>query len=289
MSGIFVPVVNKYDESLTEDLTGACSLSIQFSFESICFSIFYSPLNKYLAIESVDFGKFLSPESSIGTFSTYIRNHPWLRLPYSEIRIFYEAVKTTLVPSPLFLEDHKENFAQFNFASDINHQVLSDKIRNLDAYIVYEVHKAFSDLWADFFPAHTLNCHAGRLIDLVMLMNKNSPFQKRVFINVRKSYVDIAVHEGNKLLFFNSFAFRTREDFIYYVIFVMEQLAIHPEETEWMLSGFIDRDTPMFDILYKYVKNIRFLSGSDAFKYSYHFDEIPEHYFFNLINSRLCE
>jgi hypothetical protein len=285
----FVPALSQYDESLTEDLAIDCRLSIQFSSESICFSIYHSPLNKYLAIESADLGKFMSPESSTSTLTAYIRNHRWLELPYSDIRIYYEAVKSTLVPSPLFLNEVKENFARFNFTTPGNHKVLYDKIQNLDAKIVYELPESFVHLWTDIFPHHTFSCHAGCFIDLVLLINKNSPFQKKVFVNVRKSFVDLAVPEGNKLLFFNSFEFRTKEDFIYYMIFVFEQLAINPEETELLLSGFIDRNSPLFDILYKYVKNIRFLSGSDAFKYSYRFAEIPEHYFFTLINSKLCE
>jgi hypothetical protein len=289
MSESFVPVLTKYDESLTEDIAGDCCLYIQLSSESLCFTILHPLRNKYLSIESVDFGKFLSAESFATVLTTYIQNHPWLTLPFKEIVIYYEATETTLVPSPLFAKEENGNFAHFNFDPAPNQQVLSDKIQNLDTYIVYAVPKVFLNLFKEVLSTHALVCHAGRFIDLVLITNKKTPIQKKIFLNVRRSFVDIAIPEGNKLLFFNSFEFRTREDFLYYLIFVMEQLAIHPEETELLLSGFIEKNSPMFDIFFKYVKNIRFVSKSDAFKYSYLLDEIPDHYFYNLLNGRLCE
>jgi hypothetical protein len=289
MSENFVPVLKKYDETLTEDLARDCSLSVQCSTESLCFAIFHPLLNKYLAVESVDFGKFRTFKTFREVLTTFNNDHRWLGLPYSSVVIFYESLNTTLVPSPLYLNDEKKNFADFNFKSGSGLQVFSEKIRNLDSYIIYSVHEAILDFWAGVYPNHTSFSHAGRFIDLVLLFNKNTPLQKKVFINLRKSCVDIAVPEGNKLLFFNSFEFRTREDFIYYVIFVMEQLAINPAEAELMLTGFIEKNSPMFDILNKYVKTTLFLSRSHSFKYSYHLNEIPDHYFFTVLNSRLCE
>lgn len=289
MSEYFVPVLTKYDESLTEDITGDCCLYFQLSSESLCFTILHTLRNKYLSIESVDFGKFLSAESFATALTTYIQNHQWLTLPFKEIVIYYEATESTLIPTPLFTNEETGNFAHFNFDPAPTQQVLNDKIQNLDAHIVYAVPKVLLNLFTEVFSTYTLVCHAGRFIDLALLANKITPIQKKIFLNVRRSFVDITIPEGSKLLFYNSFEFRTREDFLYYLIFVMEQLAIHPEETELMLSGFIEKNTPMFDIFFKYVKNIRFVSKSDAFKYSYLLDEIPEHYFFNLLNGRLCE
>jgi hypothetical protein len=289
MSEYFVPVLNKYDESLLEGITGDCCLYIQLSLENLCFTIYHPLRDKYLSMESVDFGKSLSAESFTKVLTTYIQNHKWLTLPFKEVVIYYEATESTLVPSPLFVNEEAGNFAHFNFDPASDQQVFSEKIQNLDANIVYAVPRVLKTLFSEHFSSHALVCHAGRFIDLALLINKKTPGQKKIFLNVRRSFVDIAIPEGNKLLFFNSFEFRTKEDFLYYLIFTMEQLSIHPEETELLLSGFIEKNSPMFDIFFKYVMNIRFISRSDAFKYSYLLDEIPEHFFFNLLNGRLCE
>ena len=121
------------------------------------------------------------------------------------------------------------------------------------------------------------------------MLHKNLQFQKRIFVNVRNSYLDIIITEERKLLYYNSFNYRSKEDFIYYVIFVLEQLKLNPEEIDLILSGYIDKNSKIFDIIFNYVRNIRFQGLTDSFKYSYIFNDIPSHYYFNLLNVGLCE
>jgi hypothetical protein len=139
------------------------------------------------------------------------------------------------------------------------------------------------------FPRARFICHSSALIEGLMIQYKNLPEEKRAFVNTRNSFIDIVIIEGKNLLYYNSFKYASKEDFIYYIIFVLEQLNLNPEETELILSGFIEKSSSLFEMVYKYVRNIRFRELSGNFSYSYVFDEIPSHYFTNLINSGLCE
>ena len=54
--------------------------------------------------------------------------------------------------------------------------------------------------------------------------------EKTVYINVYKGNFDVVVLNNKQLEFSNSFYFETQEDFIYYILFVAEQLALNTEE-----------------------------------------------------------
>ena len=159
----------------------------------------------------------------------------------------------------------------------------------MDAYLVYSAPELLMGKFLELQPDYKISGHTSNYIELLLTHHKNHPSQKLMFVNVRTGFFDIFITEGKRLLFQNAFHFTAREDVIYYIIFVMEQLAINPEETEIFLSGIIDRDSKLYEIMHKYVRHINFIQLSDQFNYSYHFNDIPQHYFFNLINSRLCE
>jgi hypothetical protein len=289
MSEKFVQILKKYDESLDKAHIQEYSLSTQLSPGGFSFAIFHSGLNKYLSLESVEWDYTTHPSELVKLLEAYFNGHEWLNFNYPVVLLYYEPLHTTLVPSPLFDQSQKEQIARFNFNVPDNHLIMSDKLKTLDAYLLYSVPELIMRKLLDLLPEYKITSHTGNFIELLLTRNKNLPAEKLMFVNIRSGMFDIVITEGKRLLFHNAFSYNSREDVIYYMIFVMEQLAINPEETEVFLSGIIDRDSKLFEIMYKYVRHISFLKLSDQFNYSYHYSDIPEHYFYNLINSRLCE
>ena len=57
---------------------------------------------------------------------------------------------------------------------------------------------------------------------------------------------------------------KTKEDFIYYILFTLEQLELNPEETMVTLLGDIDTTSDNYKFLYAYVRNINFLNSKNA-------------------------
>ena len=101
--------------------------------------------------------------------------------------------------------------------------------------------------------------------------------------------VDIVIIEGNQLLFYNAFPYHSKQDFIYFIIFVIEQLNLNPEDIELKFSGKIDKKSTLYDIAWKYIRNIGFQELPASYRYSYVFNDIPAHYYFVLLNSGICE
>jgi hypothetical protein len=119
-------------------------------------------------------------------------------------------------------------------------------------------------------------------------MNVKNMTGRKVFLNLRDGQFDLLVFNGNQLVYCNGFHFRTPEDVAYYVIFVYEQLNLNPEETGLCLLGNVEKLSPVYDLLFRYIRLIEFMGRNEGFKYSYLFDEIPGHSYFSLLTPALC-
>ena len=89
----------------------------------------------------------------------------------------------------------------------------------------------------------------------------------KMHLNVQEEQLDVIILEEGKLLLCNSFLFKTSEDFIYYILFCLEQLKLNPDSIPLILSGSIDKEDSNYELLYTYVRNISFVedtSGSTA-------------------------
>jgi hypothetical protein len=66
------------------------------------------------------------------------------------------------------------------------------------------------------------------------------------------------VLKGAKLLFNNTFRFKTKEDFLYFMLFAMEQLQLDAETVQVIFMGMITEDSKIAELVTRYVRNIRF-------------------------------
>ncbi len=289
MSAQLTRVFNAYDESLNEADTKNYHASIQFSLDGFSFALFDTPKSKFLSFESVEFDSTQHPSSAGKLLEEYVGGHPWLGAALGGVTILFETERSTLVPSPLYDPGDQDLLARFNFEVSDEMVVRRDHLSNADAYLIYSVPGELEPLFGKLFPGHSLFCHASAFIEELLILNKNIAGGKRMFANVRKGWLDISITEENQLLFYNSFPYHSRQDFIYYIIFVIEQLNLNPEEVPLKLSGAIDRKSTLFDEAWTYIRNIGFQDLSGSFKYSYLFNDVPRHAHFTLLNSGLCE
>ena len=59
--------------------------------------------------------------------------------------------------------------------------------------------------------------------------------------------------KNKELVFFNSFEYQTKEDFIYYVLFVFEQLQLDPQKQLVKLFGNISTNSELYQIAYQFI------------------------------------
>ena len=68
--------------------------------------------------------------------------------------------------------------------------------------------------------------------------------------------MDLAVIAQKKLLYYNSFDFSTKEDFLYYLLFTLEQLNLDPGSVKLRLFGNVEEGDEIYSICYEYVQHL---------------------------------
>jgi hypothetical protein len=107
----------------------------------------------------------------------------------------------------------------------------------------------------DTFGSFNYNHFSSLLIKhLITFSPKTETVQ--VFAHIAKSHFEIVVTKNQQLLLYNSFIYQTKEDFIYYLLFVAEQLKLNTETFKLRLLGNISTQDNLFTIAYKYVKDV---------------------------------
>lgn len=270
-------IISKTDESFDPFDTANYSLFVQLSETHVSWCILDNEKNKYVVIES---------------FASYLQeiaeNIPWIKQPFGYVGLMIENNRSTLIPVPLFDPEEKKSYLDFIHEEDDATETLYDKLHQLEIVNVYGASAKLIEAGLQIFPGAKTFHHSSALIQSIWMNYKNRINRKKVFIHVRENDFDLLIFDGKQLNYYNAFHFQAPTDLIYYVIFVMEQLTLNPEETEVVLMGKVEKESELYELLYKYIRNIEFVKRNTAFKYSYVFNEIPAHYFYPLLNLRLC-
>lgn len=271
------------------DLKKDYVLSIQLGLDGFSFSILDQEKNKHLALEYYSFQEVENYVLYCEQLHELLNSIDVIKRRFNKVIVLFEGDKAALVPGPLFDESKADLHLKFNHKLDSDDEIIVDKLKTLQAYNVFAIPKQLRELIKDKFINYSINHSSSGLIESLLIKYKNQDIGKRVFVQLRSTSFDIVVLENSKLLFFNSFQFRTKEDFAYFVIFVLEQLKLNPESIPIYLLGEIDKSSKYYEILYKYIRNIHLLERNDFFSYSYVLDDIPSNHFYNLLNASLCE
>lgn len=229
-------------------------LAIQVSLNGLSFATFDTLLNKPLQLQKIDLGKVNVGTKIEDLFEEAFQNHNELKAGYDEIVIIHSNNLSTFVPTALFDEEYLGSYLQFNtkvFETDFfAFDELSNYAMN-NVYIPYvNLNNYFVDQFGTFDYKHANTILVNKLLDV----SKNNE-ELQLFVHVSDAHFEIVVIQNQKLQLYNTFEYKTPEDFIYYILFTSEQLALNPENFKLKLLGKITEDDALYTIAYKYIRN----------------------------------
>ena len=105
-----------------------------------------------------------------------------------------------------------------------------------------------------------------------------------MFAHIGEKQFEIMVIAHDKLVFYNSFSYQSKEDFIYYVLFTAEQLELNPETFELVMAGKIDAESDFYKMAYTYVRKVSLLENRSQFKFPSNIKEETKRKYFTLLN-----
>jgi hypothetical protein len=264
------------------------SLSIELLPDGFSFCILDHQHFRYLALESYRAAEPLTPAQWGGALDQLVKENPLLTAPYERISISWCSPQLILMPFELFLHSEKEAYYKFGNNLPEQHQVMSDRLNNLQAYGLYPFPKEVKKSLDFLFPSHRLRHSGTVLIESLLASLHLGEWHAGIVLHIRKQHFDVLLFEDNKLRFFNSFRYQEFGDLMYYLFFVLEQFELDANTMDAILLGEISLDSERYQTLSQYFNHATFLGRSDVYRYNPDFDALPHHYFYNLFNLNSC-
>ncbi|MEH6512280.1 MAG: DUF3822 family protein [Maribacter arcticus] len=236
-------------------------LSIQVSLNGLSFCVADTVVQKLLLSDSVDFVEEKNPMLVLDELKKLFQVHQLNNMEFDEVVVVHQNTLFGLVPKSLFNADHLFEYLKFN-TKVLGTDVLSyDIVENHELVNVYVPYMNINNYIYELFGEFTY-MHNGTVL-LQSLMNNQTQNQETIcYVHVSKSQLDITVLDQRKLLLYNSFLYSTKEDFAYYLLFVLEQLELDPKTASVKLFGSIEEDDPIFQLCFSYIQNISIFAPS---------------------------
>lgn len=237
-------------------------LSIQAGLSGLSFFVLdrFSEIIVDVIVEN--FSKQQTPDQLLKAVKTAFNRNDSLQQSFSKVQIIHDNEMQTLVPSALFEEAHLSDYIKYNtkiFKTDF---ITYDVIQNKDAMLVYIPFVNINNYIFERFGSFEYKHSATVLIDKILQLEKNNN-QKKLYINIQQTHFELIALDGNSFQLFNRFEYKTREDFIYYILFTAEQLDFNPENFKCILMGAVEDNDELFSIAYKYIRHVSLLPISN--------------------------
>ena len=193
-----------------------------------------------------------------------------------------------LVPLALFDEKQLPTYLNFNTQSLQDEKLIYrfDVLESQQAAIVYAVPTSLNRM----IEAHVSNFNwshfAFPLLESIFLTVKQ---EAELYLHIQYNRFDVVYVENKQLKFFNSFNYQSVEDLIYFLLYVMEQLNLDRESIPVQLIGEFDEKSAIYEILFKYIRNVSIGERPQAVNYSQVISSLPQQQYYTLFNQYLCE
>ncbi len=239
-------------------------LSIQFSLDGFSFCVYDLDLQEFVAFYKYEFSKVKTPEQLLDAIKQLFVSENNLRITYDKVKVIHHNNLISFVPKVMFDEANLSEYVSFNNKIYNNDFFAFDTIINQEMNAVYIPYVNINNFFIDQYGSF-LYKHASSILVEKLLNQFSKSHETTFFVNVNKTDFQIIISKNKKLLFFNSFQYVTKEDFIYYILFTMEQLKLNTEEIDLKLLGKISKEDALYQITYKYVRNVEILSNDFSF------------------------
>ncbi len=229
-------------------------LSVQVSLNGLSFCIVDTIKNTVVSFDHLVFEKERTPYGLEKGLVALFKKHNLSHQTFCEIVVIHRNRFFSLVPKPLFNEDELANYLKFNTKILANDHLAYDELDNSDIVNVYVPFANVNNYIFELFGAFTF-MHSGSVM-INSLHGQRHDKNQMCYVYVADSQLEITIISQKKLIFYNSFTFSSKEDFIYYVLFTFEQLQLDNESIKLKLFGAIKEDDIYYKTCHKYIKNV---------------------------------
>ena len=180
-----------------------------------------------------------------------------LNATYNEILVLHDNGLNTLVPDAIFDETVLGNYLQYTTKVYPTDYFDYDDINSQNCKNVYVPYINYNNFLLDKWGTFTFKHISTVLIEYISHKSEALPFE--FWIHLNASEFQVVLLKNKKIIFYNNFQHQTKEDFMYYILFVFEQLKLDTNQVPITLFGEIGVQEDYYEIAYKYIRYVNVL------------------------------
>ncbi|NNE76003.1 MAG: DUF3822 family protein [Pricia sp.] len=230
-------------------------LSIQVSLNGLSFCVFDTVSNTVLISENETFAKEHTPYEILKRLKRLITEQRFQPNQFSEVVVVHRNNLFGFVPSSLFDPNELANYLKLNTRILANDHLAYDELESYDLVNVYVPFVNVNNYIYELFGEFTFK-HNGTVMVESLLKGHKSTKEAICYVYISERQIDLTIIGQKKLMLYNSFKYNTKEDFLYYLLFTMEQLQLDTDSTILKLFGDIEEGDDIYQLCYRYVKTV---------------------------------
>lgn len=235
-------------------------LSIQVNLSGLSFCIFNRTSQRITYLQSHVFKTQLTPFGVLERLKAELSSNVEFADDFNSVQIIHHNELSTLVPKSLYTEANNADYLKFNSKILKTDFITNDSLKIDDIVNVYVPYININNYIFETFGTFTYKHASTLFIDAVRDLNRT--FSKsEMHIDVNANTMILLVLDDKDIKLYNYFEFSTPEDFIYYILFAVEQLNLDTETLKLYLSGNISKEDDLFTIAFKYIRHVDFNSS----------------------------
>jgi hypothetical protein len=230
-------------------------LSIQVSLNGLSFCVADTVSHKIRYSDTIVFPEELNIIAVQAQLEQLFKKHELHQKQFDEVTVVHKNTLFGLVPKALFDPNSLSEYLKFNTRVFPTDTLAYDEVENQDMVNVYVPYANINNYVYDIFGEFTF-LHNGTITIQAILNGYGSHKEAICYAHVSKKQLDVCVIAQKRLLLYNSFLYDTKEDFAYYLLFVLEQLELDTDQVSVKLFGAIEEDDPIYNLCQNYIENI---------------------------------
>ncbi len=264
-----------------QDLTDTPGLlSFYFTTDNISISNYHKGENLFTTVSSYTLLQNTLPESE------HLKELALSGGKYHEVSLIFSSTKFTLVPKELFVETEKERYLELVCNLTSTDVISTSEIPELKAVLVTTIDKVLLNIAKIAFPKANIMHHFQIFLKFVM----KNPLIKasKTWVYFRKKSFDVIVQSNQGLRLMNSIAFETKEEAVYHILNIYQQLQLDPTEIPMVLCGEIVEESPVYEMIFRYFAQVEIWQASPEITADLNFSDMPSAFYFTLLNAPGC-
>jgi hypothetical protein len=280
-----MPFLELFDETLDINSTENYEMSVQVSPDGLAFCLLDTIRNKFVLLRSFepDDSKYFN----LDRVRDLLIKDDFLIRHYKRVKLVMPSMKFTLIPASLFDPSKKDEYFTFNHILNEGNTILSNRLTDPDAYLIYSVQQPLSDLLGSYYPNIIPLHHVKPLLHQISLNRKNINGYY-IHLHAEREYFNLIVFESNTLKLCNAYKYKNITDILYFTMNVFHTMRIGQEETIH-ISGAVENYEELSANLSLYVRNVKYSVPAGNFTFSYVFTDTAQHRYINLFSAINCE